>query len=72
MEPLVPTPASPATTPRSAPVANGSAVPAAPALPHAGGKGGASEPGDHTTQRLIPSLNHNVRPDTERRQRTPR
>jgi hypothetical protein len=37
-----------------------------------GGKGGASEPGSHNTQRLKPSLNHSVRPDGERLQRTPR
>jgi hypothetical protein len=37
-----------------------------------GGKGGASEPGSQSTQRLKPSLNHNVRPDCERLQRTPR
>jgi hypothetical protein len=36
-----------------------------------GGKGGASEPGSHSTQRLNPSLNHSVRPDRERLQRTP-
>jgi hypothetical protein len=36
-----------------------------------GGKGGASEPGSHSTQRFNPSLNQSVRPDGERLQRTP-
>jgi len=40
---------------------------------YAGGNGGASDLGAHTTHRPRPSLNHEIRSeDADRRQRTPR
>ncbi|HUC14282.1 MAG TPA: hypothetical protein VMS00_07500, partial [Acidimicrobiales bacterium] len=53
-------------------VGGGVAAEAGSSVSQLGGNGGASEPGSHRAQRCRPSLNHRVRPDGERLQRTPR